>query len=413
MPITKLPNEATPRSKQDLLYSTLLALGGEGSGITRLPQSETPRSEQDLLYSIMLAAQSISSGGGMDASSQPQAETGANNDTAMTPLRVAQKLAFDLGSPTTIGKAILNLTNPGAVTFLRMNADNTPSALSASDMRTALGLGTMATQAASAVAITGGSISGITAFESSDADFAVDANGNVTAKYFKLANSGANQTSLFLAVVTGVVPSTPSVFSEVIRLAGGEVYISPAGTGTVISGALYLGSKATVLLGGTNAVTIGNAGSSPSAQCFKGPNGSGTNIVGGKLSIAPGQSTGNATPARLALLGTTQGANGSTAQTYADVLSVLNSHYIEIGDGVTIDGTGSGFRLGSSTASLLGFWGASPVAQFNTSGGAGISVGGTGNPVLDDSTFVGSTGSTAYTVNDLISALKLCGVLAA
>ena len=78
-----------------------------------------------------------------------------------------------------------------------------------------------------------------------------------------------------------------------------------------------------------------------------------------------------------------------------------------------IDGTGSGFMLGSSTASLLGFWGAMPVAQFNTSGGAGISVGGSGNPVFDDSTFVGSTGSTAYTVNDLISALKLCGVLAA
>ena len=78
-----------------------------------------------------------------------------------------------------------------------------------------------------------------------------------------------------------------------------------------------------------------------------------------------------------------------------------------------IDGTGSGFRFGSGQASLLGFWGAGPVAQFNWSGGAGISAAGSGNPVFDDSTFVGSTGSTAYTVNDLISALKLCGVLAA
>lgn len=279
-------------------------------------------------------------------------------------------------------------------------------------MRTNLGLGTMATQAASAVAITGGSIYGITTFESSDPDFTVDSHGNLTAKYFKLTNSGSNQTSLFLAAVTGVVPSTPSAFSEVIRLAGGAVYISPAGTGTVISGALYLGSTATVLLGGTNAVTIGNASSSPSAQCFKGPNGSGTNIVGGKLSIAAGQSTGNATPARLALQGTTQGASGSTAQTYADVLSVLSSQYIEIGDGVIIDGTGSGFRFGSSPASRLGFWGAAPVTQFNTSGGGGGG-GGSGSLLLDDSTFVGSTGSTAYTVNDLISALKLCGVLAA
>lgn len=48
--------------------------------------------------------------------------------------------ALGLGTPTTIGVNILNLTNPGAITFLRMNADNTPSALSATDMRTALGL---------------------------------------------------------------------------------------------------------------------------------------------------------------------------------------------------------------------------------------------------------------------------------
>lgn len=280
-------------------------------------------------------------------------------------------------------------------------------------MRTNLGLGTMATQAASAVAITGGSITGITAFESSDADFAVDTNGNLTAKYFKLTNSGSNQTSLFLSVVTGAVPSTPGAFSEILRLNSGVVYISPAGTGTVIGGALYLGILGTVITGATNTVQIGATSSSPSAQCFKGPNGSGTNIAGGKLGIAAGQSTGSATPAVLALQSTAAGSSGSTAQTLVDVFSIVNSQSILVASGVIIDGTGSGFRLGSSTASLLGFWGAGPVAQFNTSGGAGIAVGGSGNPVLDDSTFVGSTGSTAYTVNDLISALKLCGVLAA
>lgn len=33
----------------------------------------------------------------------------------------------------------------------------------------------------------------------------------------------------------------------------------------------------------------------PSAQCIKGPNGSGTNVAGGKMQIAPGQSTGRDT----------------------------------------------------------------------------------------------------------------------
>jgi len=48
---------------------------------------------------------------------------------------------------TTVGKAIANLTNPGAITFVRANADNSATLLSASDMRTALGLGTAATHA--------------------------------------------------------------------------------------------------------------------------------------------------------------------------------------------------------------------------------------------------------------------------
>jgi hypothetical protein len=41
---------------------------------------------------------------------------------------------------TTAGKAIANLANPGAITFLRVNANNSASLLSASNERTALGL---------------------------------------------------------------------------------------------------------------------------------------------------------------------------------------------------------------------------------------------------------------------------------
>lgn len=65
---------------------------------------------------------------------------GESSASARAKLNLGLVAIDALGAPTTIGKAILNLTNPGAVTFLRMNADNTPSALSASDLRTALGL---------------------------------------------------------------------------------------------------------------------------------------------------------------------------------------------------------------------------------------------------------------------------------
>jgi hypothetical protein len=46
---------------------------------------------------------------------------------------------------TTVGGNVFTLTNPSAVTFPRFNADNTVSALSATDFRTAIGAGTSST----------------------------------------------------------------------------------------------------------------------------------------------------------------------------------------------------------------------------------------------------------------------------
>lgn len=46
---------------------------------------------------------------------------------------------------TTAGKALFQVPNPGAITFPRINANNTASLLSAGDTRTALGLGSLAT----------------------------------------------------------------------------------------------------------------------------------------------------------------------------------------------------------------------------------------------------------------------------
>jgi len=55
--------------------------------------------------------------------------------------RAADGMRSDLGG-TTIGQSMFTLTNPSAVTFPRFNADNTVSALSAADFRTAIGAGT-------------------------------------------------------------------------------------------------------------------------------------------------------------------------------------------------------------------------------------------------------------------------------
>jgi hypothetical protein len=65
------------------------------------------------------------------------AGTAAQFDTACTD----DNFLFTSDS-TTVGDNLLGLTNPSAITFIRINADNTVTALSASSFRTAIGAGT-------------------------------------------------------------------------------------------------------------------------------------------------------------------------------------------------------------------------------------------------------------------------------
>ena len=83
----------------------------------------------------------------------PTTSSQTNWDTAYT-----DRLKWDGGSSgltastgrtslgaTTVGSNLFTLTDPSAVTFVRLNADNTVSALSASDFRTAIGVGSAGT----------------------------------------------------------------------------------------------------------------------------------------------------------------------------------------------------------------------------------------------------------------------------
>ncbi len=77
------------------------------------------------------------------------------------------------------------------------------------------------------------------------------------------------------------------------------------------------------------------------------------------------------------------------------------------------DGAGSGSKLGTATSQKIGLWNATPVVQYSTTGTVTGFTAATTTPVLDGSTFTGNTGSTAYTIGDIVRALKLCGVMAA
>lgn len=66
----------------------------------------------------------------------------------------------------------------------------------------------------------------------------------------------------------------------------------------------------------------------------------------------------------------------------------------------------------SGTAAMIGFLGATAVVRQNTTGTTQQTAAGSGAAVKVDSTTTGGTGSTAYTVGDIVLALKNYGLLA-
>ncbi len=122
-----------------------------------------------------------------------------NADNSVTALTAVQLLAA-LGA-TTAGKALLQLTNPSEISFPRINADNSVTAVSIEDLTTDLDLGTIATQDADAVAITGGTIRD-TSVQLNYEDLTIVA-GILTVNVFANAVFRVTATSDFVVDITG------------------------------------------------------------------------------------------------------------------------------------------------------------------------------------------------------------------
>ncbi len=74
-------------------------------------------------------------------------------------------------------------------------------------------------------------------------------------------------------------------------------------------------------------------------------------------------------------------------------------------------GGGTPFMVGLEASDLVGFYGAPGVTQPNGTGNTNTVAAGATTAVYTNTTFDGSTGSTAYTVGDIVQALKALGIL--
>jgi hypothetical protein len=97
----------------------------------------------------------------------------------------------------------------------------------------------------------------------------------------------------------------------------------------------------------------------------------------------------------------------------AVIFSLSNTGTVTLADAANIVlNTTTGTKIGTATTQKLGFYNSTPVVQPNTTGTTtGFTAGG-GSAVDSAATFTGNTGSTAYTIGDIVKALKTLGLLA-
>ena len=110
-----------------------------------------------------------------------------------------------------------------------------------------------------------------------------------------------------------------------------------------------------------------------------------------------------------------QAADASSALTFANstgVVTVVAGLTFANAKNIVVNAT-TGTKIATATTQKLGFYNATPVVQQATTGTTTGFTAGSGTASKSDSTFTGNSGSAAYTVGDIVLALKSLGFLAA
>jgi len=255
---------------------------------------------------------------------------------------------------TTIGSNLFTLTNPSAVTFPRFNADDTVSALDATNFRTAIGAGTSSTTGtvtsiATTSPITGGTITG-------SGTIGINASSTNTASYVVQRDASGNfSAGTITASLTGTA-------SSATNLAGGGAGQVPYNTGSGATSFLAAGTSGQVLTSnGSSAPTWGNVLPSGVIQMF-----GGSVIPSGWLSCDGSAVSRSTYSALFSAIGTTFGAgNGSTTFNIPDMRGRMG---MGTGTGSGLNSSGTGAPSGTAqTARTLGQWGGEETHQLTLS----------------------------------------------
>lgn len=370
----------------------------------------------------------------------------ANGGTGATTAATART---NLGA-TTVGSNFFTLANPSAITFVRINADNTVSTLDAATFRTAIGAGTgngtvTSVTGTSPVASSGGTtpaISLATGYGDTQNPYA-----SKTANFFLAAPNGTAGAPTFRAIVAADVPTLNQNTTGTASNVTGTVAIANGGTGqttqqtainalagAVTSGQFLRGNGTNVVMAAiqasdvptlnqnttgtasnvTGVVAVANGGSGQTTaqaamNTFAGAvtsgqylRGNGTNVVMSAIQAADVPTLNqNTTGTASNVTGTVAIANGGTGQTTKvaafDALSPASTK----GDLIAFDGTDN-VRLPVGADGLV-----LQADSTQTTGLKWAAAGSSGATITNDTststnvypTFVATTSGTLSTIN--------------
>ena len=255
---------------------------------------------------------------------------------------------------TTVGVSFFTLTNPTAITFPRINADNSVSALDAATFRTAIGAGTSSTTGTVTSVGGTGTVSGLSLSGT------VTTSGNLTlgGTLAVTASNFASQTAnTFLSAPNGAagVPTFRAIVAaDVPTLNQNTTGSSASCTGNAATATTAVNVTGTVAIanGGTGATTAGAALTALGAYAASNPSGYTTNTgtvtsVGGTGTVSGLTLTGTVTTSGSLTLGGTlslTSGNVTTALGYTPYNATNPSSYIALGSAIT------GYVAGTNTA---------------------------------------------------------------